>query len=226
VTYEATATTGPKLHLGCGERYLEGYINIDYPPSEHSVQRTTVADLYSDLRMLKYPQGSVAEIRLHHVFEHFDRVEALSLLIQWREWLEPDGLLVIETPDFQRSALRFLLIRDETRRARLLRHIFGSQEAEWAIHYDGWYGRKFVRSLRALGFERPTIARSSWRGTYNIVVETRRTGEARSLESQIEAATSLLRGSLVDQSESELRLLGLWTARLREGAAADLKGQG
>ena len=27
-----------RLHLGCGTRYLDGYVNIDYPPSEHTVR--------------------------------------------------------------------------------------------------------------------------------------------------------------------------------------------
>ena len=27
-----------RLHLGCGQQYFEGYINIDYPPSEHIVR--------------------------------------------------------------------------------------------------------------------------------------------------------------------------------------------
>ena len=80
-----------RLHLGCGEKYLEGYVNIDYPPDEHSVQVSSPADVYADITELSYEPGSVAEVRLHHVFEHFDRVTALSLLIDWYAWLEEGG---------------------------------------------------------------------------------------------------------------------------------------
>ncbi len=72
-----------KLHLGCGEKYLEGYVNIDFPQSEHSVL-TPKVDMYHDIRTLQYPDNSVDEIQSHHLFEHFSRTDALKLLFRWR----------------------------------------------------------------------------------------------------------------------------------------------
>lgn len=77
-----------RLHLGCGEQRLEGYVNIDYPPSEHTVQTKTGADIFADITTLNFPTHSVDEIRLHHVFEHFDRATALALLIKWHSCLK------------------------------------------------------------------------------------------------------------------------------------------
>ena len=99
---------GMKLHLGCGETYLEGYQNIDYLPSKHTVQTKGRADEYADIRELAYAPASVEEIRLHHVFEHFTRPVALALLTAWNAWLEPGGTLRIEVPDFDRTARRVL----------------------------------------------------------------------------------------------------------------------
>lgn len=82
-----------KIHLGCGERYLEGYLNIDFPSSEHH-----------NLLEFSYEKESVSEIRLHHVFEHFDRATALALFSPWKR-----------------------------KRLVATRHIFGSHEASWAI---------------------------------------------------------------------------------------------
>src|SRR5512139_881733 len=93
-----------KLHLGCGTRYLDGYVNIDHPPSEHTVQHALVADRYADINDLHYPAGEIDEVRLHHVFEHFPRQIALALLCRWTDWLKPGGLLRIETPDAMASA--------------------------------------------------------------------------------------------------------------------------
>ena len=93
-----------KLHLGCGQQYLQGYVNVDYPASEHQVQKSLRADLYTDLTKLSYPVASIEEVRLHHVFEHFSRPVALALLCRWRDWLAPGGRLHVETPDLMASA--------------------------------------------------------------------------------------------------------------------------
>lgn len=68
-----------KLYLGCGEKYLQGYRNIDFPILNHSVQAKSVADKLIDIRLLKFSPISITEVRPHHLFEHFDRVESLVL---------------------------------------------------------------------------------------------------------------------------------------------------
>jgi predicted SAM-dependent methyltransferase len=203
---------GPKLHLGCGERYLDGYVNIDFPPSEHSVQQTSPADLHADITRLTYDEGSIAEVRLHHVFEHFDRPTALRLLIDWQQWLEPGGQVVIETPDVERC-IKAWARPWSRKRGVLLRHMFGSHEADWAVHWDGWYESRFRATLTALGYRVTRVERARWQGTHNITVTAAKDGP-RPREQQLAAARELLRFSLVDGSESEQRLLSDWAARL------------
>jgi predicted SAM-dependent methyltransferase len=217
----AAVSTPLRLHLGCGENYLEGYVNVDFPPSEHSVQTTSVADEIADLTRLQYPPASVQEIRLHHVFEHFDRPTALRLLVDWRTWLAPGGELVIETPDFERCARVFarrLALR--RRRGVLLRHVFGSHEAAWAVHWDGWYEARYRETLGALGYTDLRFQHASWRGTYNVTVRARPDEVAHTREDLLAAAEGLLRASLVDESASELRLLDHWVSELRAAPAA------
>ncbi len=141
-----------RLHIGCGEKYLPGYVNIDYPPSEHTVMKVK-ADVYHDIRTLDYPAGSIAEIRSHHLFEHFSRAQALKLLARWRGWLEPDGLLIVETPDFGACVRAYFWAWSRRRRFQVGRHVFGSQEAKWAIHYDFWDKPKFKYVLAEMGFK-------------------------------------------------------------------------
>src|SRR3989338_8205344 len=85
-----------KLHLGCGGKYLEGYVNIDFPPSEHTII-IPKADIFKDIRKLEYQENSVDEIRNHHLFEHFSRQEALKLLLQWGCGFKLGGFFFMET---------------------------------------------------------------------------------------------------------------------------------
>src|SRR5262249_21774178 len=62
-----------RLHLGCGEQHFPGFVNIDYPPEHHRVMQVR-ADAYANILQMCFPKASVDEIRLHHVFEHFNRV--------------------------------------------------------------------------------------------------------------------------------------------------------
>jgi len=143
-----------KLHLGCGQRYFDGYINIDYPLSEHSVQQTTVADEFANLFELRYKTGSVKEVRLHHVFEHFSRAQACAMLAAWNSWMNKGGILHIEVPDFERTAKAVLSMFSGNKAKSVgLRHIFGSQEAHWAIHYEGYTPKRLKRFLDMYGFE-------------------------------------------------------------------------
>jgi SAM-dependent methyltransferase len=145
-----------KLHLGSGEKYLEGYVNIDYPESEQTVMHTK-ADVRADIRTLSYPDGSIDEVRSHHLFEHFSRAHALALLARWRRWLKPGGTIVIETPDFLNCAAGYARAVTQKRRMELGRHMLGSQEAPWAIHYDFWDAPKFKYVLKQYGFEKINV---------------------------------------------------------------------
>ena len=158
---ESTPSITPnrlRLHLGSGEKYLPGYWNIDYPQSEHSVV-TVRADQYADIRTLDYPQNSIEEVRNHHMFEHFPRAKALKLLAAWRKWLKPDGVLTIETPDFGHCAAAYSRALSRKRRFELGRHMMGSQEAHWAIHYDFWDKSKFKYVLKKFGFKNIKVLR-------------------------------------------------------------------
>lgn len=151
-----------KLHLGCGQRYLEGYVNVDYPSNKHNIAKIKV-DKEIDITTLSYPNFSVDEIRSHHVFEHFDRATALGLLCRWRNWLKPGGVLRIETPDLMTSAWQLVNpLFSYSQKEQVVRHIFGSHEASWAVHWEGWYKEKFYYFLNSLQFEHITFKHGKW----------------------------------------------------------------
>jgi predicted SAM-dependent methyltransferase len=212
------SSPGLKLHLGCGTVYLPGYINIDYPldqqTSQHALQ--TPVDLYADITTLHYETRSVEEVRLHHVFEHFDRATALRLLVEWYDWLTVGGILTIETPDFDRCVKAYLF-GNTIAKGKILRHLFGSQDAHWAVHYDGWDKNKFKTYLSALGYRNLKFKFTAWRGTYNITIKAQKISPFTSLAERKQAAERLLRLSLVDDSPTEQKVLSVWMKTFNSG---------
>jgi predicted SAM-dependent methyltransferase len=187
-----------KLHLGCGRKYLDGYINIDYPATEHTVQADLIADVYADITKLSYPFSSVDEIRLHHVFEHFSRPVALALLCRWRDWLIPGGLLRIETPDAMacfRSMMNPFISFDN--KQQIMRHLFGSHEAKWAVHWDGWYKEKFSAVLETLGFENLGFTKNKWGQLRNIEIIAYKSKQNLGYEEYSRSVESLLELSVI-----------------------------
>jgi hypothetical protein len=200
-----------RLHLGCGQRYLSGYINIDFPLTEHSVQHQTVADLHADILAVSYPSGSAEEVRLHHVFEHFTRPVACALISAWQIWLKPRGRLHIEVPDLNRMAAVLLNPFSSFRRKAVAeRHLFGSHEAHWAAHYEGYSAGMLSALMNMFGFEVLAVRKNSWRGTYNVEVFASKSESDWTNEKLANAAEHYLRNYLVDNSESEQKLLETW----------------
>ena len=209
------ANGAAKIHLGCGERILDGYWNVDFPPESHTLQRSSGADFYADIRALDFPDQSFAEVRLHHVFEHFDRPTALVLLARWHGWLSPGGRLVVETPDFDESARTIL---DPSlpweAKAVAMRHLFGSHEASWAYHLDGWNEGRFRRTLERLGYADISAERTRYKGIANLVVRAARGALPVTKAARRAAIEGLLGESLVDDSSVEAQLLALWMQKV------------
>lgn len=150
-----------RLHLGCGEKIFPGYVNIDYPSDEHNVMQVK-ADYTANITQLDFPPQSVDEIRLHHVFEHFNRVTALAMLIKWQQWLKIGGKLHIETPDLMGSAE--ILTSDLPWQVKIgtVRHLAGDQAASWTYHVDHWFPERYQRTLKRFGFSDVNTQTDRW----------------------------------------------------------------
>ncbi len=210
-----------RLHLGCGEYHFPEYINIDYPPSEHTCQTQIGADVFGDITKLRLPAQGLHEIRLHHVFEHFQRSEALALLILWHEGLSIGGRLHIETPDVEGCARQLVSNIPLSMKQAVLRHCFGSQEAGWAIHYDGWTEAKYQHVLGKLGFAVQTVARSWPHPPHLANVEAVGTKIKNMTRDQLlAAADQLLAEYMVADVPSERTMCEVWRKTMREFLAA------
>jgi predicted SAM-dependent methyltransferase len=87
-----------RLHLGCGRRYIPGFVHVD-------LADFPFIDYQHDITTLPMFGGETADlIYACHAFEYFDRVQAPAVLEEWRRVLRPGGILRLAVPDFEAMA--------------------------------------------------------------------------------------------------------------------------
>lgn len=207
-----------KLHLGCGKWKFDGYVNIDYPQDKHTTVTQLGADIHADITKLSFPPESVDEIRLHHVFEHFNRVTALGLLVKWHRWLRIGGRIHIETPDLVGSAKTLLSNASWKTKMGAVRHLAGDQAAKWAYHIEHWFPERFERTLKKLGFDSVQTQSTSWeKEPYLSNVEVVAVKNKFLSENQLlQACDELLNEVMVADTPNERKMLQIWKKELRE----------
>ena len=94
-----------KLNLGCGDKILPGYINVDVVESRRGFKPDVLCDLH---RLTPFEDNSVDEILSVHVVEHFWRWEVLGVLKEWVRVLKPGGAMILECPNLLSAASELL----------------------------------------------------------------------------------------------------------------------
>lgn len=85
-----------RLNLGCGDKILPGYINVDVAASRAGKTPDVLCDLSKNLC---FADDSVEEVLAVHIVEHFWRWEVEATLKAWARVLAPGGRMVIECPN-------------------------------------------------------------------------------------------------------------------------------
>lgn len=86
-----------QLHIGCGDTYLEGWVNVDLARPGRRL------DLRWDLRRgLPFSDGSVSAIFSEHFFEHLNLHAAMQMMVECHRALASDGVCRIGVPNFER----------------------------------------------------------------------------------------------------------------------------
>ena len=79
-----------KLHLGCGNDYLKGYVNCD-------ISREVNADKIIDLeKKLPFSNNSVSEVIANHVFEHVHNF--IPLMHELHRICKKNAVINVKTP--------------------------------------------------------------------------------------------------------------------------------
>lgn len=146
-----TSGTGLRLHLGCGKRVIPGFFNVDTVDHPH-------VDLVCDVSNLDALPDGVAElIYASHVFEYFDRQQAVGVLKEWRRVLRSGGTLRLAVPDFD----ALVAVYQQTDRVEdVLGPLFGRMEVvdqsgqiRVLYHRTVWTRAALTFALAEAGFE-------------------------------------------------------------------------
>ncbi len=126
-----------KLHLGCGKRYLEGYIHVDIAKFEHIDYQLPIDDLST------FNSNTVEEIYASHVLEYFDRNDVVNVLNEWKRVLKPSGILRLAVPNFPKLVEVYQSSKD-------LSSILGPLYGKWDIGNQEFIYHKTVYDENSL----------------------------------------------------------------------------
>jgi SAM-dependent methyltransferase len=102
VKYESSTI---RLNLGCGDKILPGYINVDVVESRAGKKPDVICDLH---HLSEFPSDFADEILAVHVIEHFWQWEVIDILKEWARVLKPGGKMILECPNLISAAEEFL----------------------------------------------------------------------------------------------------------------------
>jgi SAM-dependent methyltransferase len=85
-----------RLNLGCGDKILDGFINVDVVETRAGKTPDVICDLH---KLTPFEDDSADEVMAIHVVEHFWRWEVVDILKEWVRVLKPGGKMILECPN-------------------------------------------------------------------------------------------------------------------------------
>lgn len=143
-----------KLHLGCGTKRIEGYVNIDcrFLPNVDEIQ---------NIELLRtYKPDSVDVIYASHVLEHFGRWKYKHVLQRWYEILKPNGVLRLAVPNFASICEHY---NKNKNLSEIMGLLYGGQDYTENFHYITFDYQSLESVLTQIGFK--TIRLWDWKET-------------------------------------------------------------
>lgn len=116
-----------------------------------------VVDVFCDIRYLNYDEESVDEIVLIHVLEHFNLIDATTILYNLFNILKVGGTLRVHVPDIE-GIMRAYVEGEDIE--WVTRQLYGSQKNKYSVHPYGYTQKSLINLLKKVGFSRTTRTRN------------------------------------------------------------------
>lgn len=132
------------LHLGCGTKDKEGFINVDgFPyPHVHYVQPLD--------KLSNFANGSINLIYACHCLEHFRYLQTESVLREWYRVLENGGILRLSVPDFDKLVSIYQTHKNDP--DIILPQLMGGQDNKYNYHLTAFNIVNLTSYLKRVGF--------------------------------------------------------------------------
>jgi predicted SAM-dependent methyltransferase len=131
---------GIKLHLGCGDYWFDGYLNID-------LGMFGGTDMIWDLNKgLPFQNKVVGVIEMYDVLEHFGKEEVDRLLEEFKRVLIDGGKIRLSVPDLEKVLVDF---KDD--KPKMLHHIYGINSGD--SHKYGYFKDTITKLFVDKGFK-------------------------------------------------------------------------
>ena len=144
-----------KLHLGCGTKFIPGFVHIDALQYDHVDYCQQVGELGN------FADASVSLIYACHVLEHFSRWHYMNVLTEWFRVLEPGGVLRLSVPDFAACAKLYYEEGLKAGLTGLVGLVVGGQRDQYDFHGMIFDEQLLTASLLEVGFK--SVDRWNWR---------------------------------------------------------------
>ena len=155
-----------KLNLGCGDRKMHGFVNVD-------ARKDVFPDVVADVTKIHETFENVDLIYACHVLEHFPLKPSSFQPTTWKDtlknWytaLKPQGTLRLAVPDIEAVCEHYIETKDLD---TLSAFFYGGQKYDFDFHYHCWSFKTLKRDLLEAGFKE--VERYDWKKTEHSYID-------------------------------------------------------
>ncbi|MCX6717349.1 MAG: methyltransferase domain-containing protein [Candidatus Taylorbacteria bacterium] len=137
------------IHLGCGNKNNNEYINVDALPFPrvHYISRVE--------KLSMFPNNYADLVYASHVLEHVSHLQLLDVLHEWKRIIKPGGTLRLSVPDFDKI---ISIYETENKKIEsIIGPLMGGQDYDFNFHKSIFNEFFLNKVLKDVGFNKVSI---------------------------------------------------------------------